>query len=382
MQKQAPKLPVTSAAAPVRNGAMVVLMAILLPVLILMSAFAINLAYMELTRTQAFTAADAATRAAGRTYSLTGDLSKAKARAEEAASRNLIAGKAAKIAASDFILGTSTRASTANRYSFAAGGTHPNALKVTVSRLASGPNGAVPLLFPGILGKSTYEVSRTAVSTRVEVDLAFVVDRSGSMAYASDETASYPPLPAAAPPGWFFGDSAPTPSRWRDLVAGANAFLVELDNSVLYEYVSLVTYGDSATVDRSMTSNYDVIRTGIKTYTDNFPSGKTNIGAGINLGLGSLGSGMARSSASKVIVVMTDGIRTPGLGPDPVAVARAAAEKGIIVFTVTFSDEADQAGMKLVADAGSGLHFHARNAAALKAVLENIVRILPTILTQ
>ncbi|MFO1001406.1 MAG: vWA domain-containing protein [Planctomycetaceae bacterium] len=365
-----------------RLGAIIALVAFMLPVLLILAAFAVNMAWIDLSRTQAFIAADAATRAAGRTYSLTGDLAQAKAKANTAASMNLVAGKAMTLVDSDFTLGTSTRSSTLNRYSFTAGGSQPNALKVRIQRTASSTNGAIPYLLPGILGPAGYEVSRTSVSTRVEVDLAFVVDRSGSMAYASNEKAVYPPLPKAAPAGWFFGNPAPNPSRWRDLAYAANYFITEMENSVLSEKVALVTYGDGASTDRAMTYDYATIRSGISYYTNSFPSGQTNIGDGLSAGVNALASSGARNYASKVIILMTDGIRTPGLGADPVSVASKAASQGIIVFTVTFSAEADQSGMKAVAAAGSGQHFHADNAASLASVLQTIVRILPTVITE
>lgn len=363
-----------------RKAAITVLFAVTLPVLLLLVAFALNLAWMELSRTQAFIVADAATRAAGRTYSLTGDLKQAKAMADEAAARNLIAGSKVSIADSEFLLGTSTRSSSSARYSFTPGGSTPNALKVTISKLSSGKNGAVPFIMPGFLGKNSYEVTRSAVSTRVEVDIAFVVDRSGSMAYAADEKAVYPPLPKAAPKNWFFGQPAPTPSRWRDLATAANTFIDEMDKSVLSEYVSLVTYGDSASTEKSMTSNYSDIRNGIAKYTNAFPSGNTNIGDGLSTGINTLSSSSSRPYASKVVILMTDGIRNTG--PDPVSIAQSAANDGVIIFTITFAQEADQTAMKNVAAAGNGQHFHASSAAALGSVLQTIIRILPTVLTE
>lgn len=363
-----------------RAGAITVLFAVTLPVLLLLVAFAINLAWMELSRTQAFIVADAATRAAGRTYSLTGDLKQAKLMANEAAARNLIAGSKVSIADSEFTLGTSTRSSSSARYTFTPGGSTPNALKVTISKLSSGKNGAVPFIMPGFLGKSSYEVTRSAVSTRVEVDIAFVVDRSGSMAYAADEKAIYPPLPKAAPKNWFFGQPAPTPSRWRDLASAANTFIDEMDKSVLSEYVSLVTYGDSASTEKSMTSSYSDIRNGLAKYTNAFPSGNTNIGDGLSKGINSLTSSSSRPYASKVVILMTDGIRNTG--PDPVPIAQSAASDGVIIFTITFAQEADQTAMQKVAAAGNGQHFHASSAAALGSVLQTIIRILPTVLTE
>jgi hypothetical protein len=54
------------------------------------------------TAYRVFIAADAATRAAGRTYSLTGNLVEAKAKANTSASMNLVAGKAMTLVDSDF----------------------------------------------------------------------------------------------------------------------------------------------------------------------------------------------------------------------------------------------------------------------------------------
>ena len=51
-----------------RRGAIVPLVAILLPVLLILAGFAINIAWLELTRTELTTAADSAARAANREY--------------------------------------------------------------------------------------------------------------------------------------------------------------------------------------------------------------------------------------------------------------------------------------------------------------------------
>jgi Mg-chelatase subunit ChlD len=295
---------------------------------------------------------------------------------------NPVAGKTMTLVDSDFTVGTSDRATSGSRYNFTPGGVSPNALKVNIVRNASNVNGTIPLLLPSTLARADFDFTKFSVSTRVEVDVAFVVDRSGSMAYASNEPAVYPPVPAAAPAGWFFGDPAPTPSRWRDLAFAANFFLTEMETSVLYENCSLVTYGENASIDVGLTGTYTGIRSGIDRYTNAFPSGRTNIGDGLFQGLSSLAGSGARNYASKVIVLMTDGIRTPGLGPDPVSIATMAADQGVVVFTVTFAAEADQAGMQAVAAAGNGKHFHASDAATLATVLQTIVRMLPTILTQ
>jgi Ca-activated chloride channel homolog len=364
-----------------RRGAIAVMACVLLPVVMILAAFVINFAWIELSRTQTFIAADAATRAAGRTFAFTGDLSQAKLKANEIAKLNLVAGTQINIDDADFTLGQSIRSDSTGRYVFTPGGSNPNALKVGIRKLSDSSNGAIPMLFPNFLETSKFEFHKTSVSTRVEVDIAFVVDRSGSMIYAVNEVATG--LPPKAKPNWKALDPVPENSRWLDLVNAANAFIGEMDKSVLSEYVSLTSYGTDATLESPLVNNYDQIRKGFEKHTKKFPPGKTDIGSGLQHGLNSLGGTNARHHASKVVVLMTDGkLNAPAGAPDPVAVATKAAGQGVVIFTITFADEADQSLMKKVAAAGSGKHFHASSANALKEVLESIVRMLPTVLTE
>ena len=57
----------------VPTALLVILIAIMLPVLIVLAAFVINLAQLELNRTEMYIAADAAARAGGRTLTRTQD---------------------------------------------------------------------------------------------------------------------------------------------------------------------------------------------------------------------------------------------------------------------------------------------------------------------
>jgi hypothetical protein len=53
-----------------------------------------------------------------------------------------------------------------------------------------------------------------------------------------------------------------------------------------------------------------------------------------------------------------------------------------MVFTITFSDEADQTTMKLVAEKGLGKHYHATNGSSLTGVFQDIAKQLPIILSK
>ncbi|MEO8494397.1 MAG: vWA domain-containing protein [Planctomycetota bacterium] len=366
-----------------RRGATIVLLAILLPVLLLLAGIAINVAYMEMNRTELYVATDAAARAGGRDFAINGNEATAKAVARDASSRNTVAGVPLRLADSDFVFGESIRSGVGSRYTFTPGGANPNAVQITARRNASSLDGPIRLLMPRLLGVSNFNVEVMSESTQIEVDVCLVLDRSGSMAYAADEAAVYPPNPAATPVGWSFCDAAPDPSRWRDAVLAVNVFLGELSNSPASERVALCTYNTTSTIDQSLTSNYGLIMTGMDGYTQSFCSGYTDIGGGIKQATNAFAGGSARPWASKVIVVLTDGIQTaPGGGTNPKTAAKNAAAQGIMIFTVTFSDEANQPAMQRVAQIGLGKHFHAATSADLVIVFREIAKSLPTLLTQ
>ncbi len=363
-----------------RTGAIVVLVALLLPMTIILAGFAINLAYMELNRTELYIATDAAARASGREFALTGDAVSAKNKARDAAGRNKVAGNALQLADSDIIFGESIRASIADKYNFNAAGANPNAVKILGRRDNGSLNGPIGLLMPNIFSINSFQAVQEARSTLVEVDIALVIDRSGSMAYSASEPAVYPPIPSSAPAGWQFGQPVPPNSRWLDAVAATDSFLGELAQSPATELVALCTYNQTSTTDRTLSYDYPAVLSATTPYSLSFQSGHTNIAAGINAGVTALSSGLSRPWAIKAIVLLTDGIQTaPG---DPASAAEAAVAQGIMIFTVTFAAEADQSTMQQVAEIGMGRHFHATSSTDLTLVFSNIAKSLPTLLTK
>lgn len=360
-----------------RRGAIMPLFCILLPILVALAAFSINYANMQLIGTQAQIAADASVRGAGRTFALTGDIVAARNMARSLASRNLVGTKTLLLPDSCFTLGSSTRNSTEERFLFTPMGqqysnSFANSLRIIVDEADQRH------LLPNMFSQQTFGIDRTAISAQVEVDIALVLDRSGSMAYASDEVPSGFTLPAAAPPGWAFGHPAPPLSRWLDLVDASNSFLTFLEQSIVDEHVALATYGTTATANRILSGDYSTIREGIDVYTQSFGSGATNIEAGLSEGANLLESG--RPFASKVLVLMTDGIRTAGL--DPLPQATSLGKQGVIIFTVTFSDQADKLTMQSLSLAANGQHFHAASGVDLRHIFESIAKSIPTIITQ
>ena len=366
-----------------RRGAVIPLIAILLPVVVILAAMVINVAYIELTRTELRIATDSAVRAGGRELALTGDLSLARAAARDAAGRNRVAGAPLLLADNDFQVGVSSRTTTSMRYSFNPNSSQsPNAILIKGRRQNGGASGSVAYFMPNVLGRTAFELEQEAISTQIELDLALVVDRSGSMAYSDSENAQQMAdaglNPAGAPALWQFGDSAPANSRWLDLVAAVPVLLTHLDTTPQTELVSLITYNDGATVDVGLTSNYTEITNGLDQITQAFQGGATNIGGGIQAGEAELGSTNARHWATKVAVVLTDGRHNTGTSP----FGAATSANDMTIYTVTFSQEADQTEMRRVATRGGGQHFHADTGQALIDAFQEIAQSLPTLLTQ
>lgn len=361
-----------------RKGATLVIIAVLLPMLMVLAAFAINVSHIESVRTEVQVATDAAARAAAREYLVTRDKNLALDAARDMLSRNPVNGFVVPIEFGDLEFGTGQRISAGDRYTFTNTG-DGNAVRLTTHSFADGSDGIEPV-FP-FISFTLVKPRLTAVSTQGVIDVALVVDRSGSMAYASDEPAVYPPVPAAAPDGWDFGQPVPPDARWLDLVSAVDVFIDELNISATEEHLSLTVYNDTRTRLRDLSSNYSPVATEMNIISNSFDLGGTNIGGGMLEGMDSLvDSAHARDDASRVIVVLTDGVHN--IGTDPVSAAKTAAKSGVTVFTVTFSDEADQAQMKSAAEAGGGEHFHAVDGIQLREVFRDIARSLPSLLTE
>ena len=361
-------------------GAIMPLLCLVLPILLVFSAMAINVAYIQLAHTQLQVSTDAAARAAGRSFFLTQDITEALIKALEAGEMNPVCGESLRFQLDDLETGVSIRPNASSRYDFVPSSANCNALRLAGNRTSASLNGAVRTLLPTFIGTTHLELTAHAVSSQPTVDLVLVMDRSGSMAFAANEPTSSNP-PAAAPPGWGFGDAVPNNSRWLDAVDGIVELLLELQQSPQPEYVGLATYSNNASLDILLTDNYINTTNGMDYYSQSFSGGSTNIAAGIDAGQACFSTSPgARAYASKVIVVLTDGIVTQGTSP--VQAATSAAANGVSVFTVTFSNEADIPLMQAVAAAGKGQHFHAVSREDLLTVFGSIGRNLPNLITK
>lgn len=353
-------------------------MVILLPVLFALAALAVNLAYIQFVNTKLQIVTDAATRAAGVEYVATGDEDLALAAAQQLAQLNPVEAKIMAIEANDLEFGLSERASSDAPYTFVAG-TNGNSVRLTTNAFADGAGDAVQPFFP-IMGTNFDIRPRSQAShAQTTLDVVVVVDTSGSMSFASDESVSG--TPAAAPPGWSYGDPVPPNSRWLDLVVSVDNFCAELDATGKVEKIGLVGYSSTATRLADLTTTYQEISDELDLISQSFKGGGTNIGDGITEGIETVNaSGYARPWANKAMVLMSDGNNTKG--PNPLDIANDAVAAEIPIYTVSFSDGADQTLMQNIADATGGTHYHAVDASQLNQAFRDIARRLPSILTQ
>jgi Ca-activated chloride channel family protein len=362
---------------------MLVLIAITLPLVVIMAAFALDVAWMQLVRTELRTATDAASRAGAKTLSLKQNVPDARRAAKEAAQRNLVGGDPLRLRNSEIQFGIGKQATETSRFNFTAGGTLLNAVRVTGNRTEGSLGGPVDLFLGRVLGVNTFEPRQVATSTQLDRDICLVVDRSGSM------------MEKAKGKGMVEGSTPcskphPTKSRWGALHAALDAFVDELEKTPQQEQCALVTYSSAGSdcgitfttsdINVPLSFTYGTIRSEMDRLSSRPVAGRTAISAGLDNGNRVLTGSRVRPFALKSILLMTDGLHNTG--PEPILSARESAAKNIVVNTVTFSDDADFARMKAVAEATGGRHFHAEDSQELEEIFREIAKTLPVLTTE
>jgi Flp pilus assembly protein TadG len=158
-----------------RRGAIVVLAAALMVVVLGFAAFSIDTGYICVARTQLQSAADSAALAAAATMGAP-DVDPTQ-KAIDYAGYNTVGTHNVRLATSDVVYGTWDTAALAFTPSATGIG---NAVKVT-ARADNTTSGAVPLFFAKVFGRSSIDLRASAVAITNPRDICFVVDLSGSM---------------------------------------------------------------------------------------------------------------------------------------------------------------------------------------------------------
>jgi Ca-activated chloride channel homolog len=377
-----------------RRGAMLILIALLLIVFFGMVAFYVDVAYMQLARTQLRIAADAAARASGESLSREQDLDKARQAARDMAAEHIVAGEPLLLADSDIIAGRATMQPDGH-WEFDPAGEPINGLEIIGRRTKDSPSGEISLFFGKIFNVIDYETSHRAVVVRLDRDICLVVDRSSSMKlYVTETTPNMSTSDSRfdeRPRGVGRSPTYSQRSRWAALVDAVTVFNEALATTDQEEYVGLVSYAsdgnwlgvwnNASDIDQHLTDDPALIDAAMDKISRRVFNGNTEISTGMDDGLRVLtDTSRARPYAVKTMIVLTDGHQNGGRSP--VLAAQDAAAADITVHTITFGDGAGIDQMRAVADAGGGKHYHAPDEAALKAAFREIALTLPVLLTE
>ena len=327
-----------------RRGAIVVLTAFLLVIFMAMMAFAIDIGYMNLWRSDLQHAADAGVLA-GAAIIPEGDAA-AEALAREYVARNMPA--ALDDYETDVVTGYWDRAT----HSFVPGGSPTDSIEVTVRRKE------VPLFFGPMMGHKTFDTGASAVASFRPRDIMLVLDFSGSMN---------------------------SQRKIQELKSAVDLFFNIIKDSGEIDQVAFVRYATDAQMVVGLTKDYDYVNSQIQ---DTKADGWTNIGDGLNFGRQELENN-GRQLALKMLVIMTDGKVNRPADRDPrqyvLDQAQLCADGNIQIVAISFGSDADKSLMQSVTDLTSGTFFDVDNGVAnreddLRAVFEKIATMRPVVL--
>jgi Ca-activated chloride channel homolog len=400
-----------------RRGAIVILFMVVLPALLILSAVAINLAYLQLSRTELMVANDLASNAAGRALSAKQSVSAARDMAVSIASANQVAGRPLTLDSStganqiEFGVSSQTTNSQYSKFRFdevsSLSAKRLNAVRV------NGKQENISVYFPGLLpSNSTFQTHFSSVSMQVDRDITLVFDRSGSMRdFEMTWPSGYNPRSAAAMNAaanagilrksgskynytsgqdqntldyylWndYFQLQPPALTKWEKLVNATDALMGLLSETPNTELVSVTTYSSSARNDLPLSEDYLGIMSNLRSQEVN---GGTAIGDGMTEGVKNFATSKARPFSSKTMVVLTDGYENSG-SIGAVAAAKKITAGNVTIHTITFGKDANTSLMQQVAQIGNGRFYDVDggDAATLTAVFQDIVNNLPTILVQ
>ncbi len=358
-----------------QHGSILVVLLLLLPIVILIVGFSVDVAHIQRVRTELSTATDLSAKAAADGLSQFQSETAARNLAIQIASQNQVAGQSLTLDPADVVFGRSDR-QTDGSWDFTAAATPINSVRVKGSRTSGSLDGAVPAYFGTLYGHPEYEPEFEATSAFVDVDICVVLDRSSSMKLDVTDTSTG----MGSSHSWFCLVPQPA-SRWMALDQAIATLISEINSSTGQEQLAVVTFatdytsscGESnskVTIEQDLTTDMTLIQSAMNTRATTVWNGGTDLKEGIKKGREVLTGSNARPYAQKIMIVFSDGTYT---GSDPMPeVTKAADQHDITVHAISFSAGANQTDMAAFALAGNGRHYHADTAPDLNAIFQEL----------
>ncbi len=393
----------------VRRGSIVALAVAMIVSMLAISGYSINLAYIELVRSEQRLATDAAVKAAGVVLGTSQSVDTARAAAKAIGAKHQVAGAPLVLTDSMLEFGVSTPNSngsyTFTRIDNPSTATTINAVRAVTNLNQRAGGGASLVAFSGVLAQSggasgsitKFSPTMSAIATRIDIDLCLVVDRSASMAWdLTNASFSYPAeMNGKSPIQNYLTKPHATLSRWASLQRAVGIFTNVLSQNPFYPQVALASYASEvefgvynstlASLDIPLGNNYSGIPAKITALGTQPLMGNTNVAAGLRVAIDELlnpsNPAKKRVTSTKHIVLLCDGMMTAGSG-DPVAIAAAARAYNVRISTIAFGAQADVALMQNIATAGGGTAYVAINESQLTQVFRTIAATLPSVLTE
>lgn len=175
-----------------------------------------------------------------------------------------------------------------------------------------------------------------------------------------------------------------------DRLTAAKAVLADFLDRRVGDRVGLVVFGNRAYVLAPLTLDRDTVREQLQDSLVGLAGQETAIGEAIGLAVRRL---REQPSDERVLILLTDGVNTPGT-PDPNRAAQIARDEGVRIHTVAFGGdgsmslfgikipssggaEVDEAGLRRIAQLTGGRFFRARDTAELVGIYTEINRLEP-----
>jgi cysteine-rich repeat protein len=222
-----------------------------------------------------------------------------------------------------------------------------------------------------------------------DLDVALVMDRSGSMGYTS--ICDWWQLKCNNPPScstgysWVKNTTYNQTQAWctaknqsaphNSIFTGFNPTKLNavkqigsdfLDLMGIGDQSALVSFANNATLDKQLSNNHNQTKTILNSL---IPSGATDIGDAIKLATGELTSVRIDPNASQIMILLTDGMANKPSGsgfgeyaPDvtyALTKAGEAAAQGIKIFTIGLDSEINAVMLEQIADLTGGQYYFA-----------------------